>query len=138
MADMITASLFGESLALALGVAVVVLAYELTRMFRYQRSHAAWMAITLAMAIIVVRRAMGVASGIGNYSLASALLLDYDWAFFSATGAILLFAFWKIKSGFAEERRVEEETMMRIRKFEATRRNREMREAGRQSRQQKK
>jgi hypothetical protein len=121
--DFSTIYFYGGVFSIFVASAVVFLAYELYRHFRYQRSNIGWLAIAIATAMMLLRSILYLASAAGVKSGALETFFLYDWIFSAASSVVLLYAFWKLRKGFEEERQVEEETMMRIRAFEAQRKD---------------
>jgi len=119
---------FGEALAIVLAFGAAYCSFLVYGIYRSHRSSIGWLAVTVSLLIIALRRAGDLATNAG-FLEQNALFSDFEWLLLLAISAFQIYAFGKIKSVHDEERRAEEEAMARIRGFEARQMKRAQRKA---------
>lgn len=110
-----------DLLVAALSLIATYFACLVYGIYRHKNSAIGWLAIAVSMAIISFHHLVSSYSDMFPSSQVAQLFNSFEWVVLLAISLVQIYAFWKVKSIYDEQARVEEETMARIRKFEASR-----------------
>jgi len=107
-----TGAFLGNVLAVILSIAAIIFCYYVYRQYRLRASSIGWLALSLSLAIILVRRLL-VFRAASDAALAQ-WMDSNEWMILVAISVLQLYAFWRIMGAYNEESRTEFEAVGRL------------------------
>jgi putative Mn2+ efflux pump MntP len=97
--------------------ASIIAAYISYLVYKHNRLKTAWLAITAAMALMVLRRTIRFIADTGGYPDLNDLLITASWAIVLATSILLIIGLWSLKSSFERYDLVEKRAEKKLADF---------------------